>query len=58
MNASGTRVDPSAQLAHVSAPLYLLLFLPGFIAHAIVGLWYLYRCIRGWLRFTEGKPPF
>jgi uncharacterized membrane protein len=42
----------------VTSPLYLLFFLPGFIAHAIVGLWYLYRCIRGWLRFTEGKPPF
>jgi uncharacterized membrane protein len=23
----------------------------------LVGLWYLYRCIRGWLRFTDGRPP-
>ena len=23
----------------------------------IVGLWYLYRCIRGWLRFNDGRPP-
>ena len=41
----------------VTAPLYLLLVLPGLIAHGIVGLWYLYRCIRGWLRFNDNKPP-
>lgn len=41
----------------VASPLWLLLFAPGAIAYAIVGLWYLYRCIRGWLRFTEGRPP-
>ena len=22
------------------------------------GLWYLYRCLRGWLRFNDGRPPF
>jgi uncharacterized membrane protein len=37
--------------------LYLLLFLPGMVAHTIVLLWYLYRCIRGWLRFTDGRQP-
>lgn len=42
----------------VTAPLYLLLFFPGAIAHGIVLLWYLYRCIRGWLRFTNGQTPF
>jgi uncharacterized membrane protein len=41
----------------VTSPLYLLLFLPGMIAHTIVLLWYLYRCIRGWLRFTDGRLP-
>ena len=41
----------------VTSPLYLLFFFPGVVAHAIVGLWYLYRCIRGWLRFTSGKLP-
>lgn len=41
----------------VTAPLYLLFILPGALAYMIVGLWYLYRCIRGWLRFTDGKPP-
>ena len=41
----------------VASPLWLLLVVPGAIAYAIVGLWYLYRCIRGWLRFTEARPP-
>ena len=41
----------------VTSPLYLLLFLPGMVAHTIVLLWYLYRCIRGWLRFTDGRLP-
>jgi uncharacterized membrane protein len=42
----------------VTSPLYLLLIMPGAVAHTIVLLWYLYRCIRGWLRFTEGRPAF
>ena len=42
----------------VTAPLWLLFFFPGAIAYTIVGLWYLYRCLRGWLRFSDGRPPF
>ena len=41
----------------VTSPLYLLFFFPGLIAHGLVGLWYLYRCIRGWLRFVDGRAP-
>lgn len=41
----------------VTSPLYLLFVLPGVLAHTIVGLWYLYRCIRGWLRFAHNDPP-
>lgn len=41
----------------VTSPLYLLFLLPGIIASTVVGLWYLYRCLRGWLRFTNGRPP-
>ena len=41
----------------VSSPLYILLLLPGMIAWGIVGLWYLYRCIKGWLRFSDNKAP-
>ena len=42
----------------VTAPLWVLLFLPGAVAYTIIGLWYLYRCLRGWLRFSDGRPPF
>jgi uncharacterized membrane protein len=41
----------------LTSPLYLLLVFPGVIAHMVVGIWYLYRCIRGWLRFNDGRPP-
>ncbi len=41
----------------VTSPLFLLFFFPGLLAHTIVLLWYLYRCIRGWLRFADGRLP-
>jgi uncharacterized membrane protein len=41
----------------VTAPLWLLMVFPGVIAYTIVGLWYLYRCLRGWLRFNDSRPP-
>jgi uncharacterized membrane protein len=41
----------------VTSPLWLLFFFPGAIAWTIVGFWYLYRCIRGWLRFNDNRPP-
>jgi uncharacterized membrane protein len=40
----------------VTSPLFLLLVLPGAIAWTVVGLWYVYRCIRGWLRFNDNEP--
>jgi uncharacterized membrane protein len=42
----------------VASPLWLLFYFPGLIAYTIIGLWYLYRCLRGWLRFANGRPPF
>lgn len=42
----------------VTGPLWLLLVFPGVIAYTIIGLWYLYRCLRGWLRFNDGRLPF
>ena len=41
----------------LTSPLWLAFVIPGAIAWTIVGLWYLYRCIRGWLRFTDNRPP-
>lgn len=39
------------------SPLWLLLMLPGVVAYGIVWLWYLYRCIRGWMRFNSQRLP-
>ena len=41
----------------ITAPLWLIFFFPGAIAYFLVWLWYLYRCVRGWMRFADGRPP-
>jgi len=41
----------------VTGPLWLFMILPGALAYTIVGLWYLYRCLRGWLRFADNRLP-
>ena len=40
----------------VTTPLYILLVVPGLIAWFVVGAWYIYRCIRGWMRFNDNQP--
>ena len=40
----------------LTSPLFLLLVFPGAAAWFLVGLWYLYRFIRGWWSFAENKP--
>jgi uncharacterized membrane protein len=40
----------------LTSPLWLLI-IPGWVAYGVIGLWYLYRCIRGWLHFTDNKLP-
>lgn len=39
----------------LTSPLFLLFWLPGAAAWFVVGLWYLYRFIRGWLSFAESR---
>ena len=39
----------------VTAPLFLFFWFPGACAWFIVGLWYLYRFIRGWLAFADNR---
>ena len=39
----------------VLSPLWLILVLPGAVAYFIVWLWYLYRCVRGWMRFNSNR---
>jgi len=40
----------------VTAPLWLLFVFPGWIAYILIGLWYLYRCVRGWIAFADRRP--
>jgi uncharacterized membrane protein len=39
------------------SPLFLLFLLPGFLAYAAVGIWYLYRSLKGWMRFADHRFP-
>lgn len=35
-----------------------LILLPlAWLPFSVVGLWYLYRCIKGWLRFNDNREP-
>ena len=40
----------------VTAPLWLLFLLPGWIAWGIISLWFLYRIARGWLNLSSNTP--
>jgi len=40
----------------ITAPLWLLLLLPGWIAWGLISLWFLYRIARGWLNLSSNTP--
>ena len=40
----------------ITAPLWLLFFIPGWIAWTVISIWFLYRVIRGWLALKERAP--
>jgi uncharacterized membrane protein len=40
----------------VTAPLWLLLLIPGWIAWALISIWFLYRVVRGWLNLSSNTP--
>ena len=40
----------------VTIPLWLLLFVPGWIAWCAISIWFLYRVIRGWLALNDRRP--
>lgn len=44
----------AALLYAVTAPLWLLLFLPGWLAWLGVSVWFLYRIIKGMVRLNKG----
>ena len=37
----------------VTAPLWLLLIVPGWIAWGLISLWFAYRIVRGWLNLSS-----
>lgn len=39
----------------VTAPLWLLLFVPGWIAWVLISIWFLYRIVRGWTTMNANK---
>lgn len=46
----------AAVLYVVTIPLWLLFFLPGWIAWCLVSIWFLYRVVRGWLALNDRRP--
>jgi uncharacterized membrane protein len=38
----------------LTLPLWLLLFVPGWIAWVVISIWFLYRVIRGWMNLNKG----
>lgn len=40
----------------VTSPLWVLLLLPGWIAWALISIWFLYRVVRGWVNLNANAP--
>ncbi len=39
----------------ITAPLWLLFFVPGWIAWTIISIWFLYRVVRGWMGLNNNR---
>jgi uncharacterized membrane protein len=46
----------AAALYLLTSPLWLLFFIPGWIAWGLISIWFLYRVVRGWLNLNDNKP--
>jgi uncharacterized membrane protein len=46
----------AAALYLVTAPLWLLLLAPGWIAWGVISIWFLYRIVRGWMNLNASQP--
>lgn len=40
----------------VTIPLWLLFVFPGWIAWALISIWFLYRVVRGWVNLNNNSP--
>ena len=45
----------AAVLYAVTAPLWLLLAVPGWIAWTLISIWFLYRVVRGWMALNNNR---
>lgn len=45
----------AAVLYAVTIPLWFLLIAPGWIAWALISIWFLYRVVRGWMNLNNRK---
>lgn len=45
----------AAGLYLVTAPLWLLLLAPGWIAWGCISIWFLYRVVKGWSNLNAGR---
>jgi uncharacterized membrane protein len=39
----------------LTAPLWLLFLVPGWIAWCLISIWFLYRVVRGWLALNDRR---
>jgi uncharacterized membrane protein len=46
----------AAVLYVVTLPLWFLFLIPGWIAWAIISIWFLYRVVRGWVNLNSHTP--
>ena len=46
----------AAVLYLVTIPLWVLLFVPGWIAWTLISIWFLYRVVRGWAGLNKNQP--
>jgi uncharacterized membrane protein len=40
----------------LTAPLWLVFLLPGWIAWGVISLWFAWRIVRGWLALSDQRP--
>jgi uncharacterized membrane protein len=45
----------AAGLYLVTAPLWVFLLIPGWIAWTLISIWFLYRVIRGWVALNNNR---
>jgi uncharacterized membrane protein len=46
----------AAVLYLVTAPLWFFFILPGWLAWAVISIWFLYRIVLGWVRLNKQQP--